>query len=114
MKKVCMYIGTGVGESWKTLPIPENLVVDGGKAEGVISSVLSNVGIQCFTLIEGKGFWEGKPEKSLVITIYSDIASPRTWYDIAKEIGNRLFQDCILLDLDGDVCLVDSMREQTR
>jgi hypothetical protein len=112
MKKVCMYIGTGVGESWKKLSIPENLVIDSGKAEDVISSVLSNIGIQCFTLIEGKGFWEGKAEKSFIITIYSDIASPRTWYNVAKEIGNRLFQDCILLDLDGDVCLVDSMQAE--
>jgi hypothetical protein len=109
MKKVCMYIGTGVGESWKKLlAIPENLIVDTDKAEKIISSILLDVGIQSFTLQTGKGFWEGEAEKSLVVTIYCDTVSSRTWYDVAKEIGSRLYQDCILIDVGGDVCLVDS------
>jgi hypothetical protein len=113
MTRVQLFVGTNVGESWKKrLAIPPELIIDSGKAENVISSVLSDVGIQCFTLETGKGFWEGKAEKSLVVTIYCDIASPQTWYNVAKEIGNRLFQDCILLDVGGDVCLVDSTEVQ--
>jgi hypothetical protein len=110
MKKVCMYIGTGVGESWKKLlSIPENLMVDSSKAENIISSVLSNVGIQCFTLETGKGFWEGKPEKSLIVTVYTDSIQASTWDDVAKSVGSKLYQDCVMIDVGGTVYFVDSM-----
>ena len=108
MKKVCMYVGTSVGEHYKKLlSIPKNLAVDSSKAENVISSILLENGIQGFTLENGKGFWEGEPEKSLIVTVYTDI-QVSTWYDIAKKIGNELYQDCVMLDLDGAVCFVDS------
>lgn len=109
MKRVQLFVGLSIGDYWKTLlAIPENLVIDGDKAEFVISSTLLANGIQGFTLENSIGYWEGKPEKSLVITVYSDVVSPRKWYEIAVKIGNQLYQDSIMLDFNGTVSFVDS------
>ena len=109
MKKVQMFVGLSIGEYWKTLlAIPENLVIDRDKAEFVISSTLLANGIRGFTLENSIGYWEGKQEKSFVITLYSDIISPRKWYEIAVKIGNELYQDSIMLDFNGTVSFIDS------
>lgn len=109
MKKVQMFVGLSIGEYWKTLlAIPENLAIDRDKAEFVISSTLLSNGIKGFTLENSVGYWEGNQEKSLVITVYSDIVSPRKWYEIAVKIGNALYQDTIMLDFNGTVSFVDS------
>lgn len=109
MKRVQMFVGTGIGEYWKTLlAIPENLIIDRDKAENVISSVLLSNGIQGFTLERGAGYWNGKSEKSLIITVYTDLIRVPKWYDIASKIGNALYQDTIMLDFDGSVSFVDS------
>lgn len=109
MKKVQMFVGLSIGDYWKTLlAIPENLVIDGDKAEFVISSTLLANGIKGFTLERGTGYWEGNQEKSLVITVYSEVVSPRKWYEIALKIGNQLYQDSIMLDFNGTVSFIDS------
>ena len=109
MKRVQLFVGLSIGEYWKTLlAIPENLVIDRDKAEFVISSTLLSNGIKGFTLENSIGYWEGNQEKSIVITVYSDIVSPRKWYEIAIKIGNQLYQDSIMLDFNGTVSFVDS------
>lgn len=109
MKRVQMFVGTGIGDYWKTLlAIPENLIIDQNKAEFVISSALLANGIQGFTLECGTGFWNGKPEKSLIITVYTDLIRIPKWYDIANKIGIELYQDCIMMDFDGSVSFIDS------
>lgn len=109
MKKVQMYVGMGIGDYWKTLlAIPENLVIDSDKAEFVISSTLLANGIKGFTLENTIGYWEGNQEKSLVITVYTDVISHRKWYEIAIKIGNALYQDTIMLDFNGTVSFIDS------
>ena len=109
MKRVQMFVGTGIGEYWKKLlSIPEKLVVDSKVAESVISDTLLANGIKGFTLEHTIGYWEGTKENSFVITIYTDVVSPKKWYEIAVKIGNQLYQDSIMLDEDGDVHFIDS------
>lgn len=110
MKRVQMYVGTGIGEQWKKLlSTPEKLVVDSEEAERVISDTLLENGILGFTLQNGKGFWNGKSEKTLIVTVYyTDSIPVPNWLKIGKKIGNELYQDCIMIDLDGEVYFIDS------
>ena len=109
MKKVQLFVGLSIGDYWRTLlAIPENLVIDRDKAEFVISSTLLANGVNGFTLEYTIGYWEGTKENSFVITVYSDVVSPRKWYEIAVKIGNQLYQDTIMLDFNGTVSFIDS------
>ncbi len=52
-----------------------------------------------FTYQESEGYYQGKPEKSAVVTIYvADVAlNHLTMRDLANQLARNLMQECILV-----------------
>ena len=50
-----------------------------------------------FTLIDGLGYWKGKPEKALIIEIAAGISERETIAELCRTINRVNAQECTLL-----------------
>lgn len=83
----------------KGTPVPLDVAMDNIKA------TMAHHGIDCFTVIECKGYWMGEPEASLRIEVlhndgHKDVVEAARWLKVA------LMQEAVLVtkqELQGDL-----------
>lgn len=76
----------------KGTKIPRDVAVN------TIVQTLKEQGIEAFTLIECKGYWEGQPEDSFKVEVVSSDPSTRIGlHKAALKIKDYLLQDAVLL-----------------
>ena len=61
-----------------------------------VSSALSSVGIDGFTMQEVQGYWQGKPETSYIITVATDKSSLHI-DRVAELLRDRYNQDAVMV-----------------
>jgi hypothetical protein len=50
-----------------------------------------------FTIVDSIGYWQGKAEKSIVVTIFTDEKDRWFMIEYVKGLATMLMQDCIIL-----------------
>ena len=82
MIKQQLFIGCNVGN------VPTHTI-------DTIAKKLYEIGLNSYTLTESVGYWQGQPEKSIIVTLFSLDDMSLTEYQI-KQLSDDLQQDCIL------------------
>jgi len=68
---------------------------------------IANKYFEGFTIIEAKGYWQGKPEPSAVIEIIADESSRGTVTQLAYDIKHTNNQQAVLVvEIEGEDYLV--------
>ena len=73
----------------------------------VVSNALTSVGIDGFTIQEVQGYWQGKPEKSYIITVATEKSS---WFidRVAELLRDRYNQDAVMVTYpDGSAKFIE-------
>ena len=67
-------------------------------AEKVVAPLLKDHGADGFTVTPGLGYWQGKPEECLVVTVYCNTTDPvnAAAEVLAKEFATECAQECVL------------------
>lgn len=89
-----MNYGQPAGEALKGKAIPLNVVQD------AIGAAMSLAGIDCYTVIECKGYWMGQPEASLRVEVmHNEGHKDVVW--AARHIKEALMQEAVLVTKQG-------------
>lgn len=72
-----------------------------GEAIEAASDQLARRGIDGFTVLQGVGYWQGKPEACLVVTVLVDNPAPAAMaYGIAADLALELGQEAVAWSVD--------------
>lgn len=74
----------------KGTPVPLNV------AQDVIAFAMAQSGIDCYTVIEAKGYWQGQPEASLRVEVYHQDGH-KDVVKAARFIKEQLMQEAVLV-----------------
>lgn len=88
-KKICWYIGltTNGGSILKEVETIER-----------VTKLLETIGINCFSTSLQTGFWQGKQEQTLVITLIDTENLGENFIEsIASLFASEFTQDCVLV-----------------
>lgn len=81
--------GAPAGDALKGTPVPLNL------AHEAIAQAMAASGIDCYTVIDCKGYWMGQPEASLRVEVYHQDGH-KDVVKAARFIKEQLMQEAVL------------------
>lgn len=75
-----------------------DLLLPGWVADKVVAPLLADYGVDGFTMTNGWGYWKGKSEASLIVTVYCNTIDPVNAGAevLAKEFATNCAQECVL------------------
>lgn len=96
-RKITFYIGLTTKNGSRLLP---SCVMD-----DIVVKALATRGIDGFTVVEGWGYWQGQPEKCLVVTVfaYSESLIVVCAKSVAQAIAAQCQQECVLYSVESAV-----------
>ena len=97
-----------------TLSLGRNIGTTGTVTDIALSVYLDSVSrrFPSFSVMHGTGYWQGKPEATVYLTIFTDDTSERHTdiLELARLYNASFNQDCVLVEKSNPVAWFESTR----